>query len=379
MLTLLGSVLAAIVLAQTPNDLTIAGEVVDETGKPLGNVPVVYYAAPVVSGREDQAEAQTRTDAGGQFRVKAPAYRRMAISGISVLAYRHGSTITANSFLRRPYRLVLRKPEARTIQIEGPDGQSIARARIAPLIIHVFNGDNADIPGSLADPLAVTTGPDGRATLEYLAARDQLVAVRVSADLIGTQDFLLVERPGRSSVEPVIKIKLKRTSRLAGRILDGAFQPVSGQVVEIWSRGGGSVAAAKFGRIARRPAFDDGGRTLSDPGQPHDRLDVSGGRSRARQRYDPLRLDHHRRHAEGPPSDAVAVVADRHRTGGRSTGEGDRECRNLPIRRRARAYRDPQRRRRPVCSRRVSRRPGLRLRARRRVPIPRAVDSRRRA
>jgi hypothetical protein len=81
MLTLLGFVLAAIVLAQTPNDgtIAIAGAVVDDTGKPLGDVLVVYYAAPVVSGREDQAEAQTRTDAGGQFRMKVPAYKRMHI------------------------------------------------------------------------------------------------------------------------------------------------------------------------------------------------------------------------------------------------------------------------------------------------------------
>ena len=144
-----------------------------------------------------------------------------------------------NRIIPRPYRLVLRKPEPRTIQIEGPDGQPIAGARIAPLIVHVFNGDTAEIPESMADPLAVTTGPDGRATINYLAARDQLVAVRVSADPIGTQDVLLVERPGRSSVEPVITIKLKKTSRLAGRIVDGAGQPVAGQVVEIWSRGGG--------------------------------------------------------------------------------------------------------------------------------------------
>ncbi len=40
-------------------------------------------------------------------------------------------------------------------------------------------------------------------------------------------------------MEPVITIRLKKTSRLAGRIVDGAGQPVAGQVVEIWSRGGG--------------------------------------------------------------------------------------------------------------------------------------------
>ncbi len=133
----------------------------------------------------------------------------------------------------------MRKPEPRTIQIKGFDGQPIAGVRIAPLIFDVFSGATAEIPGSMAGPLAVTTGPDGRATLNDLAAGDQLVAVRVTADPIGTQDFLLVERPGRSSVEPVITIQLKKTSRLIGRIVDGSRQPVAGQVVEIWSKGGG--------------------------------------------------------------------------------------------------------------------------------------------
>ena len=240
MLTLLCPVLAVIVLAQARNDLPVAGEVVDDTGKPLADVAVVYYAAPVVSGSEDQAEAQTRTDAGGQFRMKIPAHRRTEIAGMNFLAYRRGLAITAKSAFPRPDRLVLRKPEPRTIQIEGPDGRPIAGARIAPKILRVMNGFDADIPASLADPLAVTTGPEGRASLEYLAARDQLVAVRVSAYLIGTQDILLIERPGRSSVEPVIKIKLKRTGHLAGRIVDRARKPVSGQVVEIWSSGGGT-------------------------------------------------------------------------------------------------------------------------------------------
>ncbi len=63
--------------------------------------------------------------------------------------------------------------------------------------------------------------------------------MRVTADPIGTQDLLLVERPGRNAEEPVIAIGLKKTSRLAGRVMDGARQPVGGQMVEIWSRGGG--------------------------------------------------------------------------------------------------------------------------------------------
>jgi hypothetical protein len=239
MTTLLCPLLAAMFLSQAANDRTTAGEVVDDQGKPVADVPVVFYVPPAVSGKEYQAEAQTRTDAGGQFRMSLPSTRRMFVGGINFLAYRPGSAITAKSYYPRPYRLVMRKPEPRTIRIEGPDGQPIAGARITPRIFDVFSGATAEIPESMAAPLAVITGPDGRATINYLAARDQLVAARVAAEPIGTQDFLLVERPGRSAVEPVIAIRLKKTSRLAGRIVDRAGQPVASQVVEIWSRGGG--------------------------------------------------------------------------------------------------------------------------------------------
>ena len=70
-----------------------------------------------------------------------------------------------------------------------------------------------------------------------MAPRDQLVAVRVTADAIGTQDILLIKRPGRDSEESVITIKLKPTSRFAGRIVDQDGQAVADQLVEVWSRG----------------------------------------------------------------------------------------------------------------------------------------------
>ncbi len=240
MLMLLSPLLTAMVFAQAQPDRTQTGEVVDDQGKPVAGVPVVCYVPPSLSGKEYQAEAQARTDAEGQFRLKLPRYGGSLGGGMNFLAYRPGSALTARSLRRRPYRVILRKPEPRTIQIEGPDGQPIAGARVTPRVLHIFNGDTAEIPESMAAPLAVITGPDGRATFNYLAARDQLVAARVAADPIGTQDFLLVDSPGRSSVEPVIAIKLKKTSRLSARILDGAGQPVADQVVEIWSRGEGN-------------------------------------------------------------------------------------------------------------------------------------------
>jgi hypothetical protein len=206
MATLFCPLLAAIILAQASSRPPRAGEVVDDEGQPVADVSVVFYVPPSVSGKEYQAEAHARTDAGGKFHMNLPSSGRMFVGGRNFLAYRTGFAITAKSYSRPPHRLVMRKPVPRTIRIEGPDGQPVAGARITPRIFDVLSGATAEIPESMAAPLGVITGPDGSATINYLAAHDQLVAARVAAEPIGTQDFLLVERPGRSAVEPAIRM-----------------------------------------------------------------------------------------------------------------------------------------------------------------------------
>ena len=298
---------------------------------------------PACTGKEITAEARTRTDAEGQFHLKIPPLGRMFVNGVNFLAYRPGSGHHGEMRItRRPYRLVLRKPEPRTVKIEGPDGKPIAGARVAPRVLYVFGGATAEIPESLAAPLAVITGPDGRATINYLAARDQLVAVRVAADPIGTQDILLVERPGQGSVEPVITIKLKKTSRLAGRIVDGAGQPVAGQVVEVWSRGDGSWLGPNTVELRGGPlrtAAD--GRSRPRTTSWSARRIASRSEPRARSRSSPTGS----RSATQPRAllpMMIAAVADRQRPGGRSPGQAGRECRGLPDRATVRSKRRPR-------------------------------------
>jgi hypothetical protein len=67
---------------------------------------------------------------------------------------------------------------------------------------------------------------------------DQLVAVRVTATSIGTQDLQIIDRPGRDRQGAEIIVRLKRTSRLTGRVRTRAGEPAVGQIVEIWFRGG---------------------------------------------------------------------------------------------------------------------------------------------
>jgi hypothetical protein len=230
------SLAAVALLGQAQADRRASGEVVDDQGKPVADAQVVFYAPPVVYGTGDAVERQTKSDVQGKFSPSIPPLRRVMVNGIHFLAYRPGMSIAAQTIVRRPYRLVLRGPRPRTVKVEGPDGKPVAGARIVPRLLVIFGTGNVDVPPSLADSLATSTGADGQATISYLSARDQLAAVRVTADAIGTQDIVLIERPGRGSEPSAITIKLKPTTHLTGRVIDQTGQPVVDHVVEVWSR-----------------------------------------------------------------------------------------------------------------------------------------------
>ncbi len=238
MMAFFGALIAAALFAQAPAGRG-PSEVVDDQGKPVADAQVVFYSPPTVYGTGDPVEAQTRSDSEGRFSLKVPRLKRILVNGVNFLAYHPDLAITTHPFARPPYRLVLEKPLPRTVLVDGPDGKPIAGARIMPCLLSIFGKAPADVPASLAEPLAASTGPDGKATLNYLAARDRMLAVRVSADAIGTQDVLLAQQSRGGSEPSVITIKLQPTTHLAGRLVDHDGQPVVDHVVEVWSRGPG--------------------------------------------------------------------------------------------------------------------------------------------
>ena len=95
--------------------------------------------------------------------------------------------------------------------IASADGKPIAGSRIVPRVISIFGKAPAEIPDSLAHPLAATTGPDGKATLNYLAVRDRLMTVRVTAEAIGTQDIVLI-----STIERRLRVERDHDQAQAG-------------------------------------------------------------------------------------------------------------------------------------------------------------------
>jgi len=133
--------------------------------------------------------------------------------------------------------LVLRKPEPRAVKVQGPDGQPIAGVTLSPQFIFAAGGNlQAAMPTPLATSLVVTTGRDGKAALDYLATGDQLAAVRIAAESIGSQVLQVIEIPRPDPRATTVTIRLEPTSRLAGHVRNRAGHPVANQPVEVWSK-----------------------------------------------------------------------------------------------------------------------------------------------
>jgi Carboxypeptidase regulatory-like domain len=249
-MTLFAPILVAVLAAAqaqapAPAVRTISGEVVDGRGKTVENAHLVLYAPPAHdSGTTETVEVNATSNAQGKFEITIPQlgagrdFRNWA----NVLAYRPRSAIGAVRVSGPPpFRLVLQDPDPRTVRIERPGSEPVAGVRVALRRLYVFSGTYAEISDSLADSLAVVTGPDGTATIGYVAARDQLVAVRISSGAVAPHDFLLVEQPGRSSQPALITIRLKATGGLVGRVISHDGRAIINQPVELWSQGQGEL------------------------------------------------------------------------------------------------------------------------------------------
>jgi hypothetical protein len=216
----------------------IQGSVTDEGGKPVADAEVLFFAPAPSRGKAQAVEVKTKTDAAGRFRLAVPSLAGVEVFRANLWVYRPGSAMTYAPRTRAlPPTLVLRTPKPRTITVLGPDGHPLAGALISPRVVYVETVRfAAEIPGSLSMSLAVRTGADGAATLDGLSSGDQLDAVRITADSVGSHDLELAERPNRNAQQAAITIRLKRTSWLVGRVRNRAGQPAPNLAVEIWSK-----------------------------------------------------------------------------------------------------------------------------------------------
>ncbi len=185
MTALLGPLLSALFLIQAQTHRTVAGTVIDKEGKPIAGatVEMAPQANPYLPGEPARAQAAVKalSDSNGRFELRIPP-GRIFTTQLRLWAHQPGRAVATEQLLNvneigKPPQIVLWKPEPRTVKVEGPDGKPVVGARVEPRSIS-FPGGPAfgRIPASLASRLAVTTGPDGTATVAYLARQDRLVA-----------------------------------------------------------------------------------------------------------------------------------------------------------------------------------------------------------
>ena len=310
MTTLLGPLLAVVLLAQAPTpaqtDRTVAGTVIDHEGKPIAGATVEMepQANPYLPGEPARAEAAVKvlSDSNGRFKLRIPS-GRIFTTQVRLWAHQPGRAVATEQLLNvneigKPPQIVLWKPEPRTVKVEGPDGKPVVGARVEPRSIGFPGGPAfARIPASLASPLAVTTGPDGTATVAYLARQDRLVGARLTVDAIAEQDLPVAEEIRNGPLGPTVVIKLKKTSRLSGRILDEAGKGVAGQTVDVWCRVNDGIFASGSVAFKNGPV-----RTAADGSfQTPDNLMIGSsyrvGGARAGQGTHHLRLDRNHRTA----------------------------------------------------------------------------------
>ena len=207
MTTLFGSVLAAALLAQIQGG-QLEGNVVDDQNRPVDGAQIAFRSP--VPWRSKVAPVDLRATAAGdgRFRIVLPSLPGGYI-GRRLWAYRAGLALAAEPILEgTPQNMVLHKPVPKAIKIEGPDGRAVAGARVAPRVISFRERGSmaAAVPESLAESLAVTTGPDGSATLDYLAPGQRLDTVRQS------RPPRPARKTSRSTMGPAASVRARKSS-----------------------------------------------------------------------------------------------------------------------------------------------------------------------
>ena len=173
----------------------------------------------------------------------------------------------------------------------------------------------------------------------------------------------------RTSEPSVITIKLKKTSSLSGRLVDEHGQPVAGQLVEIWSAHQGNWLGANLVGFQQGPLLtgtDGSFRTPANLQQGRSyRLAIrAAGKDPIFSEWTTIPETPHAL----PPMVQRSLRTVRGHVVDRQ-GKPVAGARRLPIRRWTRAYRDDNRRRRPVLAGRVPARACVRVRPQRRVSI----------
>ncbi len=237
MWTMMIPVVAAALLAQPADPVTVAGVVVDPAGKPVSDVEVVLSARRLTDGSIPTL-ARSMTDDRGAFRLEVA---REPLTGIGprrwIWAYRPGRSLAVQEAILTgkgplpPVRMTLAEPLRRTLTILGPDDRPLAAVRLVPVLFAINDRAMFLTPDDWLDRLTVATGTDGVATIPYLPATIDPLLLRVTAPGFVPHKLPLRPRPGSDR----FTLKLGRPARLTGSVYDDSGQPAANVSVEVWA------------------------------------------------------------------------------------------------------------------------------------------------
>jgi len=205
--------LVCIVLYQAPTT-PLTGIVVGPNGEPVADAEVLLGGLPVY---DQTVVARGRSDAQGRFSIERPTGLAGENRNITPILWvvKPGFRLGALRFpgpLPRPdepVRVELGPPGKGEVQVEDPNGQPVAGARIR---LEWFGHGELNVPEAVEDLIEATTDKDGRAIIEA-AANDEIAYVDVHAKGFGIQG-----RPFRPLTSQPKRVRLRPVASLEGRL-----------------------------------------------------------------------------------------------------------------------------------------------------------------
>ncbi len=257
--------LALIALTQAPTT-PLTGVVVGTRGEPIAGAEVILVDVPRVMAWKTLARGRTGED--GKFSLERPARlvgeaTDQSPQGVpSLWVVKPGLRLSTTRFPRelpgadQPLRIVLEPPGNAIVMVERPEGRPAAGMRVYPW---QYKARFTFLPTDVAELIAATTGPDGRAVFDAVA-QDEIFYIEARSPEFGIQGRF--HNP--NGADPAV-LALRPVSTVKGRLTAKDPKDLKGWKVQGWTNIGYTNFVAPLVDGAAKGTVDDEGRFTLGP------------------------------------------------------------------------------------------------------------------